>query len=249
MRNYIQNLLADLAENHAGQTKYRPPLLGFAPADDPGFDRLKEAVGPGHLHPQDLLPGARTVAAFFLPFTADLIRRHRRDSGISRDWAVAYIETNALINRVCEVLAEKLAEQGVRAAWQKPTHNFDWETLTSFWSHKHVAYLCGLGTFGLHHMLITPAGCAGRLGSLVLDVPLPATPRPAAEYCRHRRGLSCAACVRLCPTGALTADGLDRHRCHRQLLAINDFYHDLGYCDVCGKCAVGPCALTIPQKL
>jgi epoxyqueuosine reductase QueG len=247
MHNYIRDLITRLATKNAGRSAYRTPLVGFAQADNPGFARLKEVVGPGHLLPQDLLPGARSVAAFFLPFTRDLTSIHRRNPYPSREWAAAYIQTNELISSICRTLVEELGKRGMRAAWQKPTHNFHAKTLTSFWSHKHVAYLCGLGTFGLHHMLITKAGCAGRLGSLVLDVPLPATPVPAEEYCLHRRGRNCAACVRLCPTGALNTNGLDRHRCYRQLLEVNDFFHDLGFCDICGKCAVGPCALAVPK--
>lgn len=248
MLSLIDDTIISVMNRNTAQTRYRSPLIGCARADNPGFLKLREVAGPGHLHPQDLLPGARSVVAFFLPFTADLVRTHRRAPGISREWAVAYIETNHLISRICETLTAELAQAGIRAAWQKPTHNFDKETLTSFWSHKHVAYLCGLGTFGLHHMLITRAGCAVRLGSLVLDAPLPVTPSPREEYCLHRRGRNCAACVRLCPTGALRVDGFDRRRCYRQLLEVNDHFHDLGFSDVCGKCVLGPCALSVPRK-
>jgi epoxyqueuosine reductase len=45
-----------------------------------------------------------------------------------------------------------------------------------------------------------------------------------------------------CPTGALTAQGLDKHRCYAHLLEVEKQFQDLGLCDICGKCAVGPCA-------
>ncbi|MEW6541001.1 MAG: epoxyqueuosine reductase [Bacillota bacterium] len=244
---YLKGLIIELVHRFAGRTAYRTPLVGFARADDPGFERLKKAVGAGHLGPRDLLPGAESVVAFFLPFSAELVRAHRRDPYVSRQWTEAYLETNGLISLVCETLVDGLRKAGARAAWQKPTHNFDPATLVSAWSHKHVAYLCGLGTFGLHHMLITRAGCAGRLGSLVTDAPLKAGPPAAKEHCLHRRGGNCAACVRLCPTGALSRDGLDRQRCYRRLLEVSDYYRDLGLCDVCGRCAVGPCALRVPK--
>ncbi|MEW6458946.1 MAG: epoxyqueuosine reductase [Bacillota bacterium] len=247
MEARVEALIAELVNRFRRMTAYRTPLVGFARADNPGFGQLKEAVGPGHLGPRDLLPGAESVIAFFLPFSDKLVRVHRRDPYVSREWAQAYIETNGLISLVSQTLVDELKKAGIRAAWQRPTHNFDPATLVSFWSHKHIAYLCGLGTFGLHHMLITRAGCAGRLGSLVTDAPLAATPLVTEDYCLHRRGGKCAACVRLCPTGALSPDGLDRQRCYRRLLEVNDHYHDLGLCDVCGKCAVGPCALSVPK--
>ncbi|MCL6636108.1 MAG: epoxyqueuosine reductase, partial [Peptococcaceae bacterium] len=102
---------------------------------------------------------------------------------------------------------------------------------------------CGLGTFGLHHMLITARGCAGRLGSLVLDFPVPPSPRPENHYCLFRREGKCLACVKNCPTGALTRAGLDKKKCYKRLLEVDAHYGDLGLCDVCGKCATGPCAV------
>ncbi len=247
----LKDLVADVVkrevQKHRGKTKYREPLVGFAPANHPGFGELKRAVGPEHLLPHDLLPGARSVVAFFLPFAAEVVEAHRRDPFVSRLWAEAYIETNELITRACRALAGELAALGIEAAWQEPTHNFDPVSLRSFWSHKHVAYLCGLGTFGLHHMLITPSGCAGRLGSLVVSADLSPTDPPEREFCLYRREGRCGACVSLCPTGALSAEGLDKQKCYRHLLEVDAFYADLGTCDVCGKCATGPCALGVPE--
>lgn len=42
---------------------------------------------------------------------------------------------------------------------------------------------------------------------------------------------------------ALTVDGLDKPACYRRLLEVDARYDDLGLCDVCGKCATGPCAV------
>ncbi|MGQ9825029.1 MAG: epoxyqueuosine reductase [Desulfotomaculales bacterium] len=246
LESLIREVISRQVEEHRGKTAYRKPLAGFARADDPGFLRLKGAVGPGHLLPQDLLPEARSVVAFFLPFTAELVRVNRDDPYVSREWAEAYIETNAFIAEICRVLAEELAVYGVRAAWQQPTHNFDPAALVSSWSHKHVAYLCGLGTFGRNHLLITPAGCAGRLGSLVLDAPLEPSPALRGENCLFRRGEECTSCVDLCPAGALTEEGFDRQKCYRYLLEVDAHFRDLSTCDVCGKCAAGPCALEVP---
>jgi epoxyqueuosine reductase len=245
MHSFIRNMIVELVNQSQTQTTYRTPLVGMTAADNPGFARLKELVGPGHLLPHDLLPEARTVVAFFVPFSEELIRQHRQAADITREWAVAYIETNQLISSICSTLVEELQQKGVKAAWQQPTHNFD-ATLIANWSHKHVAYFCGLGTFGLNQMLITAAGCAGRIGGLVVDIELPSTPVPSREYCLHRREGKCAVCTRLCPTEALRQEGFDKAKCYQQLLKINDYFADLGLCDVCGKCAVGPCALTIP---
>ncbi|HUW64932.1 MAG TPA: epoxyqueuosine reductase [Spirochaetia bacterium] len=243
MKDFIEQSIMQVVTQAAGKTAYRQPLVGFARADDPLFRELKKAVGPGHLLPQDLLPEAVSVLAFFLPFHKELVETNKKHPYVAREWAEAYIETNRLISHCCEVLGEKLAARGVKTAWQQPTHNFDPEKLVSFWSHKHVAFVCGLGTFGLNHLLITPAGCAGRLGSLVTDHSLPPSPRPAGHNCLYYRQETCLTCVKRCPTGALTPGGLDKQKCYGHLLQVDAHFCDLGTCDVCGKCATGPCAV------
>jgi epoxyqueuosine reductase QueG len=227
-------------------THYRAPLVAYARADDPRFDDLPRLI-PGHLHPRDLLPSARSVCAFFLPFDPAVVRGNARGEPASEQWARAYVETNALLADICALLAGELGRRGVRVAWEPPTHNFDPVRLVSAWSHKSIAAITGLGQFGHHHMLITKSGCAGRLGSVVLDAEAPAslesegTPERAPEsLCTYDRG--CRTCIRRCPTGALTEEGLDRARCYAQCLA-NDARLTQWLADVCGKCATGPCAI------
>jgi len=229
------------------ETRYRTPLVGFAVADDPRFLRLREIAEPTHLVPGDLLPAARSVVSFFLPFAEAVVEANRAERRqVAREWALAYVETNALINRIARGLIAALAERGVPAAAEPATHNWDPVTLVSRWSHKSVAAIAGLGSFGLHHMLITDAGCAGRFGSLVVDAELEPTSGPgdaAGVRCRYLYDGSCMTCVQRCPVGALTEEGLDKRRCYRWLLQVADGLCDLGLADVCGKCATGPCAI------
>lgn len=245
LSEYIYQQICDMVASSAGP--YRKPLMGVADARHPGFAQLKQAVGPDHLMPDDLLPGARSVIAFFIPFSEELVEIHRRHPGVSREWAEAYVKTNHLIGDICLRLVVGLKEKGVNAAWQQATHNFDPEALISRWSHRHVAYLCGLGGFGFHHLLITSAGCAGRLGSLVVDCRLPETPVFRQQVCPRLQGRSCYTCLRRCPVQALTPEGLDARKCYRNLLKVSEEFKDLGLCDVCGKCATGPCATGMPD--
>ena len=229
------------------ETRYRLPLVGFADAADPRFAQLREIVEPTHWLPSDLLPGARSVVAFFLPFAEDIVEANRaHPHHVAREWALAYVETNALINEINQRLILTLGQQGVRAAAQPATHNWDPATLVSRWSHKSVAAIAGLGSFGLHHMLITDAGCAGRCGSLVVDAASEPTAEAgvsAGERCRYFHDGSCRVCVERCPAGALTEGGLDKHRCYAWLLQVAERFREVGLADVCGKCATGPCAL------
>lgn len=140
-----------------------------------------------------------------------------------------------------EIEAE-LARDGFKCAWEKPTCNFDEELLVSYWSHKHIAFACGVGRFGRNHLLITDRGCAGRIGSLVTGWdPEPdfyggdKDPfYPCPEKCNY--------CYKACPAGALGGSGFDKAACYRVLLENDRLYPDLELCNVCGKCATGPCA-------
>jgi epoxyqueuosine reductase QueG len=224
------------------RTRYRAPLVAFVSAGDPGFDELPRLV-PGHLTPRDLLPEARSVCAFFLPFDPETVHANQRGDLASEVWARAYVETNALLEEICVHLGKVLAESRIQVAWQPPTHNFDPVRLVSAWSHKSVAALARLGQFGHHRMLITRAGCAGRLTSIVLDAEPPLLPGDilrGRKLCTYDQG--CRACVRRCPAGALTEGGFDRQACYAQCRA-NDARFPRWTADVCGKCVAGPCAV------
>jgi epoxyqueuosine reductase len=227
-------------------TAYRQPLVGFAAADDSRFYDLRRVVEPTHLLPNDLLSGARSVVSFFLPFAPWVLEANTRDrERVAREWAVAYVETNTLIGRIAAHLIEILAERGIRAAAEPATHNFDPVTLVSRWSHKSVAVVAGVGSFGLHHMVITDAGCGGRFGSLVLDAALPSVQSEPKQRCLYFHDGSCLECVLRCPAGALEVDGtIDKQCCSEHLHSAAIKYQQLGLADVCGKCALGPCSLS-----
>ncbi len=226
-----------------------PVCVGIADVTDPLFGKLQHAVAPDHALPRDLLPSAASVVVFFLPFQEALARANRIETPYAaRSWAEAYVATNALIARICEALREVFASEGHESAVTPATHNFDEQRLVSRWSHKHLGYIAGLGTFGLHHQLITPQGACGRLGSLVTSKPLEPTVRPEAEYCLAKAGQRCAACVDRCTYGALTRDGFDRHRCYAQLLENDRHFADMPLVDVCGKCVADvPCSYGVPK--
>lgn len=237
--------------NHV-ETDWQAPLVGFADARDALFVRLCEVVRPSHALPGELLKNAQTVIAYFLPFHQDIANSNRNGRHASHAWALAYIETNRLIVELNTHLANVLAKHEFRATILPPTHNFDEKELLSDWSHKHVAYIAGLGKFGLHHLLITEKGCCGRLGSLVTDAPLQVTPRTDTVYCLYAYNGSCRACIKKCVNGALTEGSLDRHQCYALLLENAKRYEnaglaDTGLADACGKCTCGvPCSFENP---
>lgn len=159
------------------------------------------------------------------------------------------VETNRLIAAINGQLNDLLAQEGFRGTRLPATHNFDEEELMSDWSHKHVAYIAGIGSFGHHHMLITDKGCCGRLGSVVTDAVIAPTPRTDRERCLFNYDGSCRKCEKRCPAEALGEEPLRRHACYGRLLENARLHERHGLADVCGKCAaIVPCSFSDPVK-
>jgi len=248
LRNEIVSMIKNEVLDLRKEELFREPLVGFASADDPLFFKLAEIVGPEHVHPKDILQSAKTVVSFFIPFSKRIVLDNRRSPEVSSEWANVYLNANAVINDISKKLIDKLAEKGIQGRTIKATHTYDEKTLKASWSHRSAAYIAGLGRFGLNRMLITKVGCAGRYGSVIISEEITPDQRPQEELCTFFINGQCGFCVNNCPTQALRVDGFDRHKCHAHLLEVSKGFSDLGFCDVCGKCAIGPCAILFEKN-
>lgn len=248
LREFIRDFV-DAAPDAGGTPRWwRSPLLVTAGADA-RFDALPRIAAPDHLLPADLLGTARSVIVYFLPFTRELVMENSHGKFPVRNWGLAYNDTNELIGRINREIASLLERHGFQSAVTPPTANFDKVSLMSRWSHKHLGHLSGLGRFGINAQLITPEGCAGRLGSLVTEAGLGDHPLMGdTEPCRYKRGKDCLKCVEVCPVKAVTVDGIDRARCYQRIKAAQKAEHlaDLPeYTETCGKCqALLPCSFS-----
>lgn len=250
LEDLIKNYVRDYKTNEGTATEWNEPLVSFADATDPMFRKLKEVVDVNHALPSDLLRDAKTVISYFIPFDRKIALSNVKGNQASKEWAISYIETNDLIVGLNRTLSEMLKTQGFTSAVTPPTHNFDKKKLVSYWSHKHIAFVAGLGKFGIHRMLITEKGCCGRLGSIVTDARIEPTKRNEEEFCLYKIDKSCGLCVKKCVYGALRAESFDRNVCHRFCLDNAKVYSELGEADVCGKCVAGvPCSFSNPKRM
>ncbi len=96
-----------------------------------------------------------------------------------------------LISNLNDFLCEELEKIGANSYAIPGSYNFDSEKLVSDWSQRHIAFIAGLGTFGLNNMLITEKGCCGRIGSIITSLELEPTKRPENEYCLYKHNNSC----------------------------------------------------------
>jgi len=239
----IENIIKAATVNPGTKTRYRDPLVGFASADDPVFDEMKKIIGPQNLHPREIFPEAKTVVSFFLPFEKELVKLNWRSVEPVKEWIQAKGETDHLIAEINEKLKSELAKDEISSVVPEVIFDYKNKGFDVAWSHKSAAYASGLGTFGVHHMLITKAGCAGRFGTLLISAEVTPTPRPKEEFCRYKKGEKCLVCVDRCPAGALNARGLDKEKCFRLLQENAKAFPELNNQYACGKCATGPCAL------
>jgi len=242
LKNKIENIIKEATVNPGTETRYREPLIGYASASDPIFDEMKKIIGPHHLHPKEIFPEAKTVVSFFLPFEKELVRLNWRSSEPVKEWILAKGETDSLIGETNGKLTAELAKDGIEAVVPSIVFDYKNKGFDITWSHKSAAYAAGLGTFGVHQMLITKAGCAGRFGTILISAEIPPTPRPTEEFCRHKKGEKCLVCLDRCPAGALNIKGLDREKCFRLLQENEKAFPELNQ-HACGKCATGPCSL------
>jgi epoxyqueuosine reductase QueG len=253
LRILIEKYVAAYSEMTGERNMWRRPLIATAKADH-RFDLLPRIAAEDHNLPQDLLSSAKSVVVFFVPFVKELAVENNRGDIPCRNWGLTYESTNRLINSLCGHILNYLVDRGYKAELTPATHTFDPVKLVSRWSHKHLAYLNGMGRFGVNAQLITPSGCAGRLGSLVTDAELGDSPLvEKKELCLHKNGHQCLACVKRCPVGAVSESGIERKICWQRLRYNRDHTAELSGLEktthVCGKCQVlVPCSLKAPKK-
>jgi epoxyqueuosine reductase QueG len=248
LRELISTFVADHKAKSDVRDWWRNPLLVTARADD-RFNTLPEIAADDHLVPSDLLPDSETVIVFFLPFKASLGKENATGKFPCRNWGLAYEDTNRLIGLIAQKISDYLTDHGFKTALTPATHNFDPEKLMARWSHKHLAYVSGLGRFGINAQMITPAGCAGRLGSLVTNAVIDDSPVVTEEeLCIHKKGEECLKCVSRCPVKAVGENGINRQRCwdrlNFNLKHVQALAGMKNSTNVCGKCVVNlPCSI------
>lgn len=228
--------------NHPGPSDARiwdEPVVGFADGYDPLIREFKTLIGGFHYSPKDVLQdyidstGWRdkqdlrhvSVISWILPIAAVTRESNREESAVhSLMWNTTRVQGHEFILRLSRHVACLVEDMGYMAvvpelcAW--------WKTvdlpngLASNWSQRHYAYAAGLGTFSLNDGFITPKGIAVRVGSVVCNLPVEASPRvyggPYANCLFYAEG-TCRTCMERCPADAISEKGHDKLKCWEYL--------------------------------
>lgn len=244
-----------------GLVMFEEPIFGISDAKDSIYMEFKrsDVIGDPFLMPEEWLGGARSVIAFFLPFTERVKESNRYDlRSTSPEWLHARIEGQKFMNRYMEALRDHFEEMGaevcipcldkrfsVRRSEPSAASN---ESLhfASGWSERHAAYASGLGTFSLSRGLITEKGTAGRFGSIIVSLEITPDKRDytgITDYC-----IMCGKCIGRCPVGAIDLNtGKDQKICSAWMDETKKRYAPRYGCGKCQICV--PCENGIPGKL
>jgi epoxyqueuosine reductase QueG len=255
VKDTIKACVSDYMQTYR-RSKWRTPIFSFADADNPKFSLLKEKIGSFYNLPSDLLPEARTVIIYFLPYDEDTMESNVGGGQRSLEWDVAYFDTNNLIGKINEELKEMLNSGGYKVGMTEatiPLKEGEEYPVVSNWSHRHAAWVAGMGTFGINNMLITKEGCCGRFGSLVTDLYIEPTPELEEEYCLYKKDGSCGLCADNCPSDCFAETDYgdivcDKNICNSFLLyGTSPLPESPGDGHTCGKCLCGiPCSTSAP---
>jgi len=280
----IKNYIKTTPLNHLTAFNNAPivgdPIVGFADGDDPIFQELKSIIGEFHLTPREIMEkyiaakrwrfgGPKSlekigVASWALPLTHETCLEERRApfGGSPR-----YNHSRWIGVRLYRCLEQHIASllEILHCHAVVPTQSefFKIEQMSggwmaANWSERHIAYACGLGTFGLNGLMITERGCAVYLSSVVCNCELTPTPRPAShvENCPFYTDGSCALCIKRCPGSAIDATGRSNIACLKnlrdqqaeQIISLGLDKGLVGPAPACGCCSTGvPCERKIPS--
>jgi epoxyqueuosine reductase len=279
IKNFVSVSPLNRLDTFEGAPIFEIPLIGFADGDDPLFEEYKKVVNKDHYSPREILMKHLTetlkvetpdfdnvsVISFVLPINRDTLGSNAREKeGPSLRWNHTRWMGQDFITELSKHLAAALEAIGAVALAPDLTPFFQIfgppDQIVSNWSHRHMAYAAGLGTFSLNDGFITPRGIAMRCGSVVANIKLMPSVRPYANHlanCRFFATGKCGVCISRCPGEAITEKGHDKAKCINTLFVKQKPYLDgshgpgyIGRYAGCGLCQTGvPCETQIPVSM
>ncbi|MCX6689769.1 MAG: 4Fe-4S binding protein [Methanoregula sp.] len=213
------------------------PLVGFAPVerwDNPPF----EPWVPEAFHPAAIFPEARTVIVIGMPVHLPVL-----ETAPSIFYHELYRTINTLLDGYGYRIASALNAGGYPSI-AIPRDGYGSisilkENPVVFFSHRHAAYLAGLGNFGTNNMILTPEyGPRVRFTSIFTAAEIPPDPVMEEPLC-----IRCMRCVKACPVHALSRGEYpgcltDKKACATRSEELHKRY--ISPCGICIKvCPVG----------
>ena len=215
------------------------PLVGFAPVKrwKKPPDEFDEWIPP-EFWPQSIYPEAKTVVVIGLPVQLPIV-----ETAPSIYYHDLYKTVNNALDLKAYELSNFLTHRGYPSIYIPRDCYGDIDVLLerpyAFFSHKHAAYLAGLGSFGQSNVILTPEyGPRVRFTSIFTTAEIEGDLIKNKSLCTR-----CLECVRECPVNAIRKEGnfpppMDKITCARRSKKLRDEYRSP--CGICIKvCPVG----------
>ena len=222
-------------------------LVGFAPVErwenpPQELPQKFDTWIPKEFWPQSIYPEARTVIVIGLPVQLPIL-----ETAPSIYYHELYNTVNLLLDEKAYQISNYLIDKGYPSIYLPRDGYGDIEVILekplAFFSHKHAAYLAGLGTFGLNNVLLTPEfGPRVRFTSIFTTAVIEGDPLPKKSLCTR-----CMLCAQSCPVKAIATDYvnlekspplINKIRCATQSKKLRREYRSP--CGICIKvCPVG----------
>lgn len=219
------------------------PLVGFAPVDrwenppDELPNHFDEWI-PRDFWPQSIYPEAETVVVIGLPVQLPIV-----ETAPSIYYHELYKTVNSVLDEKTYEISNFITNKGYPSIYLPRDGYGDIDIILerplAFFSHKHAAYLAGLGAFGANNVLLTQQfGPRVRFTSIFTTAKIEADPIDGGDLCTR-----CLACVNKCPVNALNMEGnfttpVDKLTCATRSKKLRGEYRSP--CGICIKvCPVG----------
>ena len=211
-------------------------LVGIA-----SIDRFSEAP-EGH-KPNDILPKAQSVIVVAIQVTHTAFDFLPESRPL---YTIQFYSVNERLNYIAWRLTRYSEMLGYRAL-PIPCRGYADKKLHGIFSHKHAMVMSGLGTFGLHNLIITPQyGARIRIVSVFTEANLIPDPMLAENLCKKYRAECGLVCIKDCPAEAISEDGyVDKFRCQQYSKGVKG-KEQHGSQLMCGMC-IKSCDIGRPE--
>jgi epoxyqueuosine reductase QueG len=206
------------------------PLVGFASAqrwDMPPF----EPWVPREFRPQAIWPEVKTVIVIGIPVSLPIV-----ETAPSIWYHELYRTVNTLLDTGAFRIAAYLNTQGIPSV-SLPRDGYGSigvlkERPVAFFSHRHAAYLAGLGTFGVNNTLLTKEyGPRVRFTSIFTTAEILPDPLLQDDLCTR-----CMQCVTACPVNAIPGTDYPEGLIDKNACALRSEALLRRYIAPCGLC-------------